>query len=495
MRWTGLNAEVLLSLALVMLAANVVLAVVLLDHGEDRLRELLGRGLLAETRGVRSADAPVIAQADWWLLHGNGSEEPLHGGVEPADAPTRELAQRARREGASLLQPGPVWQQIRFAAPVGNGDVLVARLPRDASLRLRAAPIVVAAAVLLADVAIFTAFGMSLLRRRVVLPLRRLSAAARSIADGALEARVPVEGPREVEELATAFNEMTEALERRTRSLEKAVVDLRALNQELRQAHAGLDRAERLAAVGRLAAGVAHEVGNPVGALLALLDLAGRDDSLSDAARGHLARAAEQGGRVRRILRQLLEFSQPPRRSPGALDLVALAEDTLGAVSAQRRYAGIHFQVRREGEPPLAWGDRGAAEQVLLNLALNAADAALGADRPRVELRVCGASLEERRGESRDAAAGRRDPEAVECLVCDSGAGIAPEDRERIFDPFFTTKPPGEGTGLGLANSLRLAEDDGGRLELAPAPEGFATAFSLRLPVAGAEVPGSRARA
>ena len=75
----------------------------------------------------------------------------------------------------------------------------------------------------------------------------------------------------------------------------------------------------------------------------------------------------------------------------------------------------------------------------------------------------------------------------MECVVCDAGPGIAEEDRERIFDPFFTTKPPGQGTGLGLANSLRLAEEQGGALELASAPEGYRTAFVLRLPCAPAD--------
>jgi signal transduction histidine kinase len=74
-----------------------------------------------------------------------------------------------------------------------------------------------------------------------------------------------------------------------------------------------------------------------------------------------------------------------------------------------------------------------------------------------------------------------RPPDAVECLVADNGSGIDPADRERIFDPFFTTKPPGEGTGLGLANAALLAEELAGRLELVPPPEGYTTAFSLRL--------------
>jgi len=90
-----------------------------------------------------------------------------------------------------------------------------------------------------------------------------------------------------------------------------------------------------------------------------------------------------------------------------------------------------------------------------------------------------------RSGESCREAASRGTADAVECVVADQGSGIAPEDADRLFDPFFTTKPAGEGTGLGLANSLRLAEELSGALELVEPPEGFRTAFCLRLTVVG----------
>ncbi len=484
MRRSGLQAEVILSLALVMLAATAVLAGVLLRHGEARLRDVLGRALLAEALQAPQPEPMLLPGTRWWRLRADGSVEPAGADPDSLDARTRALASSVRERRMPLLQPGAPWEEIRFGAPAEpDGVVAVARLPRSASLRLRAAPLGAAAIVLLVDVAIFTAFGVSLLRRRVVLPLRRLAEAAGAVADGELANRVPVEGPREAAEVATAFNQMTAALERRTGALEKVVAELREANRSLRHARAGLARAERLAAVGRLAAGVAHEVGNPVAAQLAFLDLARRDPACAPETREHLARAAQQGERVRRILRQLLEFSRPPRRAAAvALDLRALAEETVALVEAQRRYGKVRFQVRQEGALPSVRGDPGAVSQILLNLALNAADAVRDADDPRVEIRVRPAVLDVRDGEGAEAAAGRRVPDAVECLVADHGCGIPEEDRERIFDPFFTSKAPGEGTGLGLATSQRLAEELGGRLELAPPPAGARTAFALRLP-------------
>jgi two-component system NtrC family sensor kinase len=246
---------------------------------------------------------------------------------------------------------------------------------------------------------------------------------------------------------------------------------------------------ERLAAVGRLAAGVAHEVGNPMGALLAFVDLAGRDPGLAPASREHLARAAQQGERVRRILRQLLDFARPgvAANAPRPFDLAAAAHEAAALVRAQGRYAGLRLDVAVEGEPPRALGDPAGVAQILLNLLLNAADAVVAAGGSRVALLVRPAPLAVREGEPPELARARRAPGGVECRVADDGCGIAEEDRERIFDPFFTTKDPGEGTGLGLSNSLRLAEEMGGALELVEPPEGLRTAFALRLPAAAAD--------
>ncbi len=484
---SGLLAEVVTSLGLVMLAATVVLAYLLLQHNEDRLRDLLGRALLAEARSLPEQDRALIPGTAWWRVDARGGAESIGSTRERIDPLTERLASEARASGASLVRPGAPWEAIRFATPAPGGEMLVARLPSAASLRLRAAPLALVAALLALDVVVFTAFGASLLRRRVLAPLERLAVATRALGEGGFELRLPIEGPRETAEVAAAFNAMSEALERRTSALEKAVADLRDVNTELRIARSGLDRAQRLAAVGRLAAGVAHEVGNPLAAMLAFLGVAERDTQMGDATRSHLARASQQGERVRRILRQLLEFSRPPRMECMPIDVAALAEEAISLVSAQRRYESVEFSVVRATATPLASADPGAVAQILLNLLLNAADAVTSCEpgAGTVQVLVRDAHCAARRGESHSAAALRGAPDAVECVVADQGSGIAAEDVDRLFDPFFTTKPAGEGTGLGLANSLRLAEELSGALELVEPPHGFRTAFCLRLTVAG----------
>jgi signal transduction histidine kinase len=485
----GLQAEILVSLAIVMLTATGMLGIVLIKTQEaevDRLSELAVRELVAEARSPLGLPRIGTDGVRWWMITPDGAHRVEAGSDRaPADG-SRALVEEARRLDEPIVASGRLWDPIRLAVPVERGGaVALAELPPGMTRQLFFG-------LLLADVLIFTGFGAYLLRRRLIAPLERLAEAARWISEGDFDVRAPTDGVRETAAVGHAFNDMTDALARRSADLEKAIAELRESNRSLRSARAGLDRAERLAAVGRLAAGVAHEVGNPMGAMLAFLDLVGRDAGLSEASRQHLDRASSEGQRVRTILRQLLDFSRPPRLARVPVDLPTLCEKTAGLVRAQRRYAAIAIEVRSEGDPPAALADPTGVSQILLNLLLNAADALLqGSADPRIDIVVAPAVANVRRGDGEDAAPRRRKPDCVECRVADNGPGIAPEDRERIFDPFFSTKAPGEGTGLGLSNAARFAEEFGGSLSLDPGADGSGARFVLRLPaVPGAGAPG-----
>jgi signal transduction histidine kinase len=476
----GLQSEVLLSLATVMLTATLVLAALLVKTHEAsvrRLHPLAARALLEDARGPLPVAQSLVPELHWWTVVPGGRDHPRGTHSEPIDAGSKQLALEASRRGVPLLAAGFPWQSVRFAAPEGD-QVLAARLPP-------AVPGAVVLAVLIAEGLISTAFGITLLRRRLVRPLQRLAGAARGLADGDLSVRAAAEGPRETWEVASVFNEMSEALETRTRALEKAVADLRQSNEQLRDARVELDRAERLAAVGSLAAGVAHEVGNPMGAMLGFVELAKRDAGLSEDGRSHLDRVLQEGQRVRAILRQLLDFSRPPRTERVAVDLVRLARETTELVRAQRRYAGVRIDVVSEGEPPDALADPAAVAQIVLNLLLNAVEALLTSPplEPRVRVAVRIVPGRSRVGDVQGEAVRCGRIAAVECRVSDNGPGIPEADRERIFDPFYTTRDPGEGTGLGLSNALRFAEELGGRLTL-EAGSGPGASFALQLPVA-----------
>ncbi|MGH0037793.1 MAG: sensor histidine kinase [Myxococcota bacterium] len=466
-RRVGIVGEVLASLAVVMLTATGLLtAFFLKSHANqvDRLRGLIGRALVAEAQGPLLAEGQLSKDLRWWLVLPSGDVIEKTTGAGPIDDPGEALSGEARQTGEPLLRSGPPWEPIRFALRVSPaGDVVVARLPA-------AVPRVAVLVLLVMDVLVFAGLGAYLLRRGVIGPLRHLAEAARAAREGQWPDRVPVDGVGEVADLAQAFNEMGEALEGRTTDLEKAVVELRETNEHLRRAQDGLARAERHAAVGRLAAGVAHEVGNPMGALLAFLDLAGRDPGLGDEGRELLSRASVEGERVRKTLRQLLDFSRPPRAVSEPVDVAKVVEQALDLVRPQRKYAGIGFELDAPEGLPEVETDAGMLLQVLLNLLLNAGDALQGTPDARVRVELGLTAFAARSGEDAEAARGRRAPDALECRVADNGPGIPEEDRERIFDPFYTTKPPGEGTGLGLANAQRLVEQIGARLRLADPP-------------------------
>lgn len=446
----------------------------------EKLQVLIGRALSEEANTASFLVMGGSSGVKWWISE-HDSFHPL-GGEYGSPGPVLEaLAESARSEGSTVVGSGRPWEPLRFAVPVASvGEIAVARVEPAVSGR-------VLIALLLTDSAVFIAMGGFLLRRRIVVPLQQLAAAAREIGEGARGMRVSVDGGGEAAEVALAFNEMTEALEQRSTELEKAVSELRDTNRSLRRARDGLDRAERLASVGSLAAGVAHEVGNPMGALLAFLDLAKRDAELGDKTREHLNRASEQGSRVREILRQLLDFSRPPRSVRMPLDLVAVAHQTLGLVRAQSRYENVKLEIDADEVLAKAVGDESVVAQILLNLMLNACDAALESSQPPiVKITMRSAPLVVRRGDAGDRDPTRKSMDGIECEVADSGPGVRSEDRERIFDPFFTTKDPGVGTGLGLANAQQLAEELGGVVELKRTSPLAGAAFALRLPVENA---------
>jgi len=477
--YRGVQGEILLSLALVMATGTALVAAIFLEVNRariDQIHELLGRGFAAETRSPGFAFEPWEGAA-WWRIGVDGRVSGLNRSAEALDSATRSLGEAAGSRMRTRVETGAPWSPIRFAIPdPARGGTIVARL--DAPLSGR-----VLIALIFVHVLAFVGFGVSILRSRVVGPVRRLAAAVQDLGSGVTPTNVPAEGAEEIAQLGTAFNEMQHALVRRTSALERAISELRTTNANLVQAREGLDRAERLALVGRLAAGVAHEVGNPMGALLAFLDLASRDPGLGEEGRRALSRASEQGERIRLILRQLLDFSRPPRIERVPISLVDVAEQVVQLVRAQKRHADIEFEVRCEKESILARGDASLASQILLNLVLNAAVAVEGTSRKRIRLEVRPHPRRRREGEEGEGPNGRRTWDAVACLVGDSGPGIVLEEPERIFDPFFTTRAPGEGTGLGLANARRLAQEMEGEVELDPDPSALGGAlFRFILP-------------
>ena len=331
-----------------------------------------------------------------------------------------------------------------------------------------------------ADVAVFVAFGAYLVRRLVVRPLADVVAATRAIAAGDLTRRAPAGATAEFDLLARSINRMT------SRLLEE-------------QTH--LVRAEKLASVGRLAAGVAHEIGNPLGAINGYTHVLRRHAGSAPQVAEALLAIERESARIDRIVRGMLDYSRPRRRAPADVDVNDCIVRVLSMLRDQRALRDVRVRLALDPAAPRLSGDRHEMDQVLVNLTLNAVDAMQGAgDLTLITCRLPLAALRDegrrRAGDGEDTTAARGpglrarawvntlgDPEAVlQVVVADSGPGIPAEDTERIFDPFFTTKPPGQGTGLGLAITARIVDSLGGVIWVRPAREGGA-AFTMWFPV------------
>ena len=269
--------------------------------------------------------------------------------------------------------------------------------------------------------------------RSVSRPLKRLRAGADRIATGDLETRIEVDGRDEFAQLATHFNRMAAALKQHQHRLVET---------------------ERLAAVGRLAAGVAHEINNPLAVILGYLRMMRKTASGSLAE--ELAIIEDEAVRCQEIIEGLLDLSRPPRGEPATVELREICE---GVVARVREAAACpHVRVRIDGDATIK-AHEPQLRQVLFNLVKNAAEAA--APDGEVQIRISS------------------DGEQASIAVRDSGLGLPPDASSRLFEPFFTTKD--RGTGLGLAVSQSIARAHGGSID-ASSPDDGGALFVLRLP-------------
>jgi len=224
---------------------------------------------------------------------------------------------------------------------------------------------------------------------------------------------------------------------------------------------------EKLASVGLLAAGVAHEIGNPLSAIKGYSQILGKEGFDEAARREHLQAIEEEAGRIERIIQELLAYSRPSSGVRIRLDLNQALVSILGLLTNQRLFRGLEV-VTELGQPgPEVYMDRDLLAQVVVNLVVNAAQALNGSGRITLTTGSAG--------------------ERVFLRVADDGPGIPPEIAGRIFDPFFTTKPVGQGTGLGLSICHRIVEGEGGSIRLGQG-SGPGTLFEVELPRAPGRV-------
>jgi signal transduction histidine kinase len=310
--------------------------------------------------------------------------------------------------------------------------------------------------------------GYVLLSRIVVKPIDKLLAMTGAYKDGFMVPSLPESSKNEIGDLTRSLSHMLRRLDENKRELQSHISSLEKANRDLRQAQDEIIRSEKLASVGRLAAGIAHEIGNPIGIILGYLDLLNSGD-VSDADRkDFLNRIESEIVRVNRIIRQLLDFSRPSSGEPGKTGVHDLVKMTLAMLEPQPMMEGVRTTLELKARKDTVLADPNQLQQVFLNILMNAADA-LGESQG--EGRVKRLVIQSDRVEG-----------TIEVRFSDNGPGIPEKELLRIFDPFYTTKEPGKGTGLGLSVCYRIVEGLGGKIR-AESKTGEGTTIVVSLPL------------
>ncbi len=318
---------------------------------------------------------------------------------------------------------------------------------------------------ILFDAAILLIFSTWLLSRYLVKPLHKITRLTEQIAQGELDATGFLDDRNEIGYLSGSLCRMAERLNEEKQKVFEQVRRLEEKNRQLQQAQQEIIQSEKLASVGRLAAGIAHEIGNPIGILLGYIQLFLTHQLSEEEKNDCLQRMNAETERINNIIKNLLDFARPSADHIAPLNLNRIIEDTYALVSFQKKFQNIIATFECDPDLPPILADEKQIRQVLINLALNAVDAM-----PQGGRLIYKTAVEK-----------VADREYIALSVTDSGIGISPDIVEKIFDPFFTTKEPGKGTGLGLSNVQRIVNAMGGTITVSSEP-GKGACFSILLP-------------
>jgi two-component system NtrC family sensor kinase len=333
---------------------------------------------------------------------------------------------------------------------------------------------------ILLNTLILALLGYYFLHRSIIRPINRLVERAEEFKEGETFLLSSPTRQNEFGKLSRALNMMLRGLEESKVELKTSVSSLEKANVELQQAQEEIIRSEKLASIGRLASGVAHEIGNPIGIVLGYLDLLKENELGNEDRRDIIDRIGAEVERVNRTIRNLLDFSRPSKGEAKAISVHHTIGDMLDMLKPQPMMADIEITLDQRTEHDTVLADPDKLKQVFLNIAMNAIDA-MGAGQTRNgsphKMLLIKTWLESEPG------AGKKGKARGLCIAfVDNGPGIPIEDLNRVFDPFYTTKEPGKGTGLGLSVSLRIIEDMGG--DIKPSIEhGRGTTMTVILPL------------
>ena len=404
------------------------------------------------------------------LLDANG-EIIFTVGKEPGDIYLPFSGSLQSQDQGAVLQGGGavarVIPVVRNGVTVGRAGIVLSlaaeneRLQRTQKLYM---------AYFAIDFILLLVVGSYTLSRIVVKPINRLLAATEKITGGHYGQQVRVSGSAELVRLAESFNDMSFSLLGKERQVSEHVAALERANMELRQAREEAVHTEKMASIGLLAAGMAHEVGTPLASIMGYAELLSGEQPINPVIQDYAQRISVDCSRIDRIVRGLLDFARPRGSAVEACDVNHLVSASLQLLAQQGAFKLIKVSTQPGESLPMTLVDPHKLQQVLINLILNSRDAMPG-----------GGKLAIRTMQDASPAFLQQSSCCLRLDVMDSGEGIPKEHLARIFDPFFTTKPPGKGTGLGLAISARIIEAFGGRITVKSTP-GSGSCFTLWLP-------------
>ncbi|MBI3073411.1 MAG: HAMP domain-containing protein [Deltaproteobacteria bacterium] len=340
---------------------------------------------------------------------------------------------------------------IGALAPLSGTDAAVIvefskKLATDAleGLTQKAVLIVAAVFIVAAIVALFFA-------RSIVNPIERLTLASHAIAKGDFHVDIDVRAKNEVGVLSTAFKQMQEGLVQRDTKLEQARMEL--------------IQSEKLSALGRMSAGITHELKNPLAGIIGFAQLGQRVLAEDHQVTRYLKLIEKEGKRTKEIIDSLLKFARKEEVKFEKISLNKVAEDAMTLVAHQLATMGVKVFRELDVALPDIRGAFNQLEQVLINLLVNAAQA-----------------MEKSGGGKITVSTRAADGGTAEIRVADTGCGIPPENVSRIFDPFFTSKEPGKGTGLGLSVTLGIVKAHNGTIDV-DSTVNVGTTFRLKFPL------------
>jgi len=299
------------------------------------------------------------------------------------------------------------------------------------------------------------------------------------VSSAAATTRLPVTGEDELTDLSETFNRMGSELQAARARLERWNDDLRMeverATADLREAQAQLLEAQKMAAVGQLGAGVAHEINNPLAGILGNTQLLMLERAESDADFETLKKIEQSAKRCKDITQNLLRFSQQQQQRPQLrpVDLNAVVRDACAVLGGQLGGEGVTLQAQLHEGPLMVQGDSAQLAQTLQALVANARTAMIKSTQKELGITT------------------REEGDNVLLEIRDTGKGIKPEHLPRIYEPFFTTKDVWSNVGLGLSMAYRVMTDHKGRIDVAT-EVGKGTAFTLKIPKLGsANSPGA----